>query len=257
MHNCTCCFWLQGNVSVIVAWSSLGCHFDLLQKVIPCTMCTSVPQKDDLLANLPHMACLCIARADASMMYIFPNLREFVPIHHLIQVSLLKKVPSQFHALVGPCFKAGILWQIGPAYMACICMVNCQAKCIDDLSPINPVLYFWFIISNMWIHCIDSQFCAHWQAARMHWWFIAWPTLPQRNIGQQRATFHFALQCSFFQFCSTLFLPPSTRQGPILTLKVGWWTRPPSTQITHKYSTAVYPAVFRTAAPCQHFKWDW
>ena len=52
---------------------------------------TSVPQKDDLLANLPHMACLCIARADASMMYIFPNLREFVPIHHLIQVSLLKK----------------------------------------------------------------------------------------------------------------------------------------------------------------------
>ena len=168
-----------------------------------------------------------------------------------------KKVPSQFHALVGPCFKAGILWQIGPAYMACICMVNCQAKCIDDLSPINPVLYFWFIISNMWIHCIDSQFCAHWQAARMHWWFIAWPTLPQRNIGQQYASFHSALQCSFFQFCSTLFLPPSTRQGPLLTLKVGWWTRPPSTQITHKYSTAVYPAVFRTAAPCQHFKWDW
>ena len=236
MHNCTCCFWLQGNVSVIVAWSSLGCHFDLLQKVIPCT---SVPQKDDLLANLPHMACLCIARADASMMYIFPNICEFLFIISF-KSACWKKVPSQFHALVGPCFKAGILWQIGPAYMACICMVNCQAKCIDDLSPINPVLYFWIIISNMWIHCkgIASQFCAHWQAARMHWWFIAWPTLHQRNIGQQRATFHFALQCSFFQFCSTLFLPPSF-------------------QITYKYSTAVYPAVFRTAAPCQHFKWDW
>ena len=54
-------------------------------------MGTSCPQKDDLLANLPHMACLCIDRADASMMYIFPKLREFVPIHHLIQVSLLKK----------------------------------------------------------------------------------------------------------------------------------------------------------------------
>ena len=101
--------------------------------------CTSGPQKDDLLANLPHMACLCIARPNASMMYIFPNLREFVPIHHLIQVSLLKKSPYQFHALVGPFFKAGILWQIGPGHMGCI--VTCQAKYIDSLSP-NPMLDF-------------------------------------------------------------------------------------------------------------------
>ena len=129
MHNCTCCFWLQCNVSVIVAWSSLGCHFDLLQKVIPCT---SVPQKDDLLANLPHMACLCIARADASMMYIFPNLREFVPIHHLIQVSLLKK---------------------GSIPISCTC---------------RPMLQSWHTLANR--SCLHGLHMHGQLSGQMHWW---------------------------------------------------------------------------------------